>query len=141
MEPRRILIVANQTAAGNHLKEEVARRMQERPCTFKLLVPATPPHSSLWTEGEAIGLATQRMNEALEGLRAIGARIDGEVGDSSPVEAIGDVLRQESFDEVILSTLPPGVSRWLRQDLPHRIERRYGMHVTLIVARREAAEA
>lgn len=104
---RRILIVANQTAGGDHLKEEVRRRLSEEGCTFKLLVPATPPYDHMWTEGEVLAIANRRRDEAIEGLRGIGAEIDGVVGDASPIQAIDDLLYHESFDEVILSTFAP----------------------------------
>jgi GABA permease len=67
--------------------------------------------------------------------RELGAEVDGEVGAPSPVEAIGDAIRAVGrFDEIILSTLPPGPSRWLRLDLPHRVERAYNLPVTHLVA-------
>jgi hypothetical protein len=134
LDPRRILIVANQTAGGPHLQHVVRERMQAGACRFRLLVPATAPRDHVWTEGQVVALAERRKDEAVSGLRELGADIDGVVGDASPVEAIGDTLLEESFDEIILSTLPPGASRWLRQDLPHRIERRFGRTVTLVVA-------
>lgn len=141
MEARRILIIANQTAGGQHLKEEVRRRLHEGPCVFRLLVPATPPHDHLWTEGEATALATRRRDEAVAGLRELGADVDGVVGDASPIQAIDDLLYDDSFDEVIVSTLPPGASRWLKQDLAHRIERRFKLPVTVITAAEDAARA
>jgi hypothetical protein len=55
------------------------------------------------------------------------------VGDERPIQAIADVLMCEPFDEIILSTLPPGMSRWLKMDLPHRVEAVYGLPVTHII--------
>ena len=140
MDLRRILIVANQTAAGAHLKEYVREQVNaEPPCKFTLLVPATPTSDHLtWTEGEARSLAEQRMNEALAGLRETGAEVEGIVGDPQPLSAIGDVLLEQPHDEIVLSTFPLGVSRWLKQDLPHRVERQFRLPVTHIVG--EAAE-
>lgn len=136
MEPRRILIVANQTAAGQHLKALVKQKMTEgMECRFTLLVPATPLQEHLtWTEGEARTVAEQSMNEALAGLRETGAQIEGIVGDPNPLSAIGDVLLEQPHDEIVLSTLPLGVSRWLKQDLPHRVERQFRLPVTHLVA-------
>jgi hypothetical protein len=35
---------------------------------------------------------------------------------------------------IILFTLPPGLSRWLHQDLPRRVARRFGLPVRHVVA-------
>ena len=135
METRRILIVANQTAGGDHLKSAVARRVSEGPCVFTLLVPASPPadHGS-WTEGQMRSLAEERMREAVDGLRASGADVTGVVGDPRPIHAITDALVEQPHDEIILSTFPVGISRWLKQDLPHRVERTFRLPVTHVVA-------
>jgi len=135
MDPKRILIVANQTAGGTHLREFVRERISAGPCTFTLLVPATPGAEHLtWTEGEARAMAEERMTEALASLRAVGAEVEGIVGDPRPLSAIGDVLLDRPHDEIVLSTLPPGTSRWLKQDLPHRVERQFRLPVTHVAA-------
>ena len=93
MDPRRILVVANQTVCGDELLDVVKTRMGVGACRFTLLVPATPPHEhATWTEGEANTIARRRMDEALERFRAKGAEADGVVGDANPVRAIDDVL-------------------------------------------------
>jgi hypothetical protein len=140
MEPRRVLIVANQTAAGEHLVRAVRHRMQGDPCRFTLLVPASPPpNTATWTEGEARALANERMEHALRGLRAAGAEIEGVIGDPNPLLAVEDLMRQEAFDEAIVSTLPSGASRWLRQDLPRRIRQEFGIPTKHVVADLEPA--
>ncbi|MGH2818349.1 MAG: hypothetical protein ACRDJS_07825 [Actinomycetota bacterium] len=142
MEERSILIVANQTAAGSHLLHEIRRRMEEGPCRFTLVVPATPPSGkALWTEGEANAHAHHRLEVALTKLSETGAQIDGAIGDASPAEAVAEQLVSRDFDEIIVSTLPPGISRWLKQDLPHRIERRFEIPVTHVIAERESASS
>jgi hypothetical protein len=140
MEARRILVVANQTAPGAHLKQILRQRMAEGPCKFMLLVPAMPPRGK-WTstDEEEVGLAERRMREALAGLQGLGAEIEGRVEEGSPMDAVAALIQIEdyehnqSFDEIILSTLPPGMSRWLKQDLPHRLVRRYGITVTHVI--------
>jgi hypothetical protein len=142
MESRRILLVANQTAGGTELKREIRRRMSEGSCVFTLVVPSTPPQEhATWEEGEARDIAMRRMESAVEEMRQMGADISGVVGDASPVLAINDVLIEQPCDEIILSTLPPGVSRWLKRDLPHRVEQRFGLPVTTVIGERQAASA
>lgn len=130
---RRYLVVANRTLSGQHLLDAVRERMQDGDCTFHIVVPASHP-SSAWSEGQVKAQAKQRLDDALARFAEIGATATGEVGDASPVRAIGDVLLREPVDEVILSTLPPGPSRWMRQDVVHRVQRNYDVPVVHIVA-------
>jgi hypothetical protein len=137
MEARRILVVANQTACGPDLLREIRRRVAEGPCTFTLVVPATPPHEhATWTEGEAHEVARARMEKAMVLFRREGAEVKGVVGDTSPTLAIADVLILSPQDEIILSTLPPGASKWLKKDLPRRVEQRFGLPVTTVIGER-----
>ena len=140
LEARRILIVANQTAPGAHLKQIVAQRMAEGPCTFVLLVPATPPKGTwTFTDAEVLEAARGQMDEALAGLKDLGAEIEGRVEEGAPLDAVaayfdsGRYEDEQPFDEIILSTLPPGISRWLKQDLPHRLERHHEIPVTHVI--------
>jgi hypothetical protein len=136
--PRRILVVANQTACGDELLAVIETRAGDGPCHFTLLVPATPPaEHATWTEGEAKALATRRMEEALARFEDVGGiDADGVVCDAHPVRAIDDVLLDRNYDEIILSTLPPGVSRWLKLDLPRRVEQRFALPVTTVIGSR-----
>jgi hypothetical protein len=92
-----------------------------------------------WTEGEAHAVAERRLASALRAFRGMGAQVTGEVGDISPVRAIADALLAAEFDEIILSTLPPGPSRWLRQDVVHRVQRTFAVPCTHIVAEPDPA--
>jgi GABA permease len=69
----------------------------------------------------------------LDGLAAMGVPAEGELGGASPLEAIEKVCAEREFDEIIVTTLPRHLSRWLRADLPHRVERRFGLPVTTII--------
>jgi hypothetical protein len=132
------LVVANQTLGGKHLVRKVRDCAAAGPCRFHIVVPATPPSEHLtWTEGEAHLVARSRLDQALERFRAAGAEADGEVGDPRPIQAIRDALRDVAADQIILSTLPPGLSRWLRLDLPHRVESEFGLPVTHVVGEPE----
>ena len=139
---RRYLVVANQTLGGAHLMAKVRECLDAGPCRFHLLVPATPPHDHLTaTEGQARAAAQRRLDEALVLFRDAGADADGEVGDARPLSAVADVLRHHAFDEIILSTLPAGPSRWLKAGLPHRLERMCTVPVTHLVADAAATPA
>jgi hypothetical protein len=131
---RRFLLVANQTLAGHHLLAHVRRLVATEPSWFFVLVPATPIDAQLVPgDGDGNVLARRRLEVALARFRAEGARAVGAVGDPNPLRAITDTLRRESFDEIILSTLPPGTSRWLLDDLPTRLARATHLPVTHLV--------
>jgi hypothetical protein len=124
---RRILIVANRTAATPLLLETVRKRALAEPCTFTLLIPDEPRKGGAdWTLETALPL--------LE--RAAGAPVEGMVGEGDPFEAVRSALADRGFDEVIVSTLPKRVSEWLRRDLPRRIEK-LGVPVTTISQKEE----
>ncbi len=138
MEAKQILVIANQTLGGASLRSEIERRITAEPCKLTLVVPATPPQEhAIWTEGEAFEIARKRLDVAIRTFKEMGADVEGVVGDASPMTALGDAMLGSRFDEIILSTLPPGVSRWLKQDLAHRVERRYNLPVTTIISERE----
>jgi len=132
---RNYLVVANLTLGGEHLLEQVRACIAAGPSRFHLMVPATPAQEGLtWSEDDARAAAQDRLDEALRRFGELGADVDGEIGSHRPLEAIAAALAKGRFDEIILSTLPAGASRWLRMDLPHRVERSFGLPVTHVVA-------
>lgn len=132
---RHYLVVANQTLGQPRLLDKLQACMTEGPCRFFLLVPATHAHDRVrFSPAEAYAIAQHRLDGAVAKLRRLGADVHGEVGDPSPLVAIGEVLRHRDFDELILSTLPPGPSQWLRRGVPEGIERLFHRPVTLVVA-------
>jgi GABA permease len=135
---RHYLVVANQTLGAEQLAAKVRECVQAGPCQFHIVVPATPADHGMQTEGHDHALAEQRLEAALVRFRELGAEVEGEVGDGNPMLAIGDALRARKVDEIILSTLPAGPSRWLKKDLPHRVERGFGLQVTHITGARES---
>ena len=135
----RYLIVANRTLTGPHVVTEITKRAAEGDAEFHVVVPAVPAHATFWTEGQAHADARARLDEAIHILRDAGIEATGEVGDENPVRAVGDVVNRMPVDEIILSTLPPGASRWLKRDLPHKLARTYHVPVTHIVAERVPA--
>jgi hypothetical protein len=137
---RSYLIVVNQTFTSPTLAEAIADRMRQGEATFHVVVPATPiGHGLTWDEQEAFAAAEARLAEILERLRGIGAQATGEVGSKDPVAAVEDAMRSRTVDEVILSTLPAGISRWLGQDVPSRLRAGITVPLTVVTAPREPA--
>jgi hypothetical protein len=134
----RYLIVAHQTAASAELLRRVGEVAGADPdAEFVLLVPATPTsHLLTWEEGAARDLAARRAREAAARLGSAGHKVAGwKVGSHSPIEAVGDELRDDpDYQRIILSTFPPGLSRWLKGDLPNQLRRRYRLPVEHVIA-------
>jgi GABA permease len=129
------LVVANQTLGGAHLFEELRRRVDSGPCRFHVVVPATfTPDSWTHTLEQARTIAFERLQEALDRFEQLGVEVDGEVGDERPLDAMQDALRRWPCDEIILSTLPSGASRWLKMDLVSRASRTLPIPVTHVEA-------
>jgi hypothetical protein len=121
-ERARILIVANQTASTPRLIEAVRRRATAGPCTFALLIPdVTDRNTADWTLETAQRLLQTPARGSVEGL----------VGGPDPFASVEQAVREGDFDEIIISTMPGRVSKWLRRDLPHRVER-LGLPVTVV---------
>lgn len=122
---RRYLVVANQTLGGDALLSRLREAAADGPLGIHVLVPASAdPTESFHDEASDHRLAQERLADALDRFGGLEAEVTGEVGDHRPVDAVGDVLRRgEVFDRIIVSTLPPGISRWVRLDAVSRIER------------------
>lgn len=146
---RRVLVVANRTVGGVELAAAIAERIAAGPCEFHLLVPVppTPPIGiaagfSAMEAGVVPALqgpderevAAERLRFGLEWMRGLGATVEGEVGDTDAVRAVKATIEATPVDEIIISTLPTTISRWLRQDLPHRVERKFTLPVTVVTA-------
>jgi hypothetical protein len=146
----RILIVANQTLGSDALAATVRARVEAGATEMWIVAPATPPRDlaaaigSIGSEvavldrsraATAYELAEKRLEAARSRLSGLGVPVGGEVGDEDPLTAVGEVLAQREFDEVIVSTLPKAISHWLRTDLPSRIQRKHHLPVTTVTAR------
>jgi flavin-binding protein dodecin len=149
---RRCLVVANQTVSSPALAAELQERIAGGPCELHLLVPLRVPAlagSTLivrpWTDrtvrdGQAAQAARDkarreaeaRVSPLLGQLRERGVAATWETSFEDPASAAAAVVERAAFDEVIVSTLPAALSRWLRVDLPRRLERRCGLPVTVV---------
>ena len=133
----RYLVVTHQTALSPALQRQVRALVAEDPAAeFAVLVPEAPGPPLTW-EGETVDVATQRAEAARTLLeeKAQARVVRTAVGAPEPMQAIADELRaQPGYDALVICTLPPGVSRWLKLDLVHRAERKFGLRVIHVVA-------
>ena len=127
------LIVANQTLTGQALADAMAERLADGPVRAHVVVPLTRIGGRLtWDEAASREAAQERLDDALERLTTLGAEADGEIGDPDPVSAVRDAMRGREIDEVIVSTLPRGLSRWLGEDVPSRLRDSVRVPVTVV---------
>jgi hypothetical protein len=108
----KLLVVANQTVDSDELYDALRQRAEGGQLTVTLLVP----------QDQQAGLAT-RVKRALERLHAAGVEAEAMLGDVDPACAVIEAWDPRRWDEILVSTLPTGASRWLQIDLPHRIAR------------------
>lgn len=148
---RSALIVANRTVGGTDLIDAVKARLATDTYQFHVLVPVTSSVSTSIALGamavdtlpmDALDLpnerakAEERLAVGLDWLARLGVPATGEViTDADTVVAVCRVVKDRAIDEVIISTLPTTLSRWLRQDLPHRIERKVSVPVTVVTSK------
>jgi hypothetical protein len=127
--PRRLLVVANRTAATPKLLDTVRSKTAQAPTAVTLLVPAFPTvfDPEALESRHTIELAIPLLEEAA------GSTVQGIVGDPDPFTAVEQALKDTPYDEIIISTLPARVSRWLKRDLPRRVER-LGVPMTVVTA-------
>jgi hypothetical protein len=124
---KNVLVVANVTATSDELCQELSQRAEREPAAFMLVVPATP-------SGGGRAAAEQTLREALERLQDAGIEADGSVGDCDPLVAVSEVWDPRLYDEIVVSTLPMGSSRWLHAGLPERIFKLTGAKVSHIIS-------
>jgi hypothetical protein len=131
----RVLVVANRTAESPELLEALRTRTVQGPCAFTLVIPSTP-HGLGWAADMHGGgeEAEQHRAAFVEELRVAGLNVeDAKVGDPDPLAAIQDECNFSEYDEVIVSTLPLHISKWLHIDLPSKAKAATGLPVTHVV--------
>jgi hypothetical protein len=124
---RSFLVVANVTATSDRLIEALEQRAEREPASFFLVIPATP-------FGGGRAAAVQKLDEALDRLRATGLEAEGTVGNADPILAVTDAWDPKRYDEIIVSTLPMAFSKWLHAGLPERISKLTDAPVTHVVS-------
>ena len=139
----KVLVVANRTAESPELLAALKERAGKGDCEFTLVVPSTP-HGLAWAADMSAGgeEAEEHRQGFVEELRGEGLDVrDAKVGDADPQAAVQDECNFTQYDEVIVSTLPLHLSKWLRLDLPSKVKAATGLPVQHVVASEDKASA
>jgi len=123
----RVLVVAHRTATTPKLLAAVRARASSGDCTVTLLIPRDYWDPDTDHATAIVELAVPLLEEAA------GGAVEAIIGDSDPFVAVQQAVAAREYDEIIVSTLPERVSRWLHRDLPTRA-RSLGPPVTVITA-------
>jgi hypothetical protein len=137
---RRYLVVANQTIHTGELENRIRELAAAGPAHFFVVVPATHPEDHLAAPGptlvdddpEGKALAALRLRHLVDRLHVQKIETEGEVGHPDPFHAVADAIRRHPADEIIVSTLPRALSKWMAADLPRRLERNFGLPVSVV---------
>ena len=142
-----VVIVANETLGGADLRAAVEQRIAAGCERFHVIVPVPlgpPPAIAIgMAPAEVVmitdldlpdqrALARERLEHGLAWLRELGCTADGEIAVSDAVGVVRNHVAQGETTEIIVSTLPSRLSRWLRQDLPSRIGRAVDIPVVTV---------
>jgi hypothetical protein len=140
---RRILVVANETVAGQRLREAVKAASEGAREQVMVVCPALNSPLKHWVSDhdEARRAAHRRLNQSLRQLEEDGIDAFGEVGDSDPLQAMEDALRTFGADEIIISTHPEGRSNWLEKGVVEGARERFALPITHVVVDLDAEAA
>lgn len=133
--PRRILVIANETVAGEALREAIAHEAFDDGAEILVVCPALNTRLKHWVSDvdKAVAAAARRLDVSLAALAEIGINANGRVGDADPVQAIQDALQTFPADEIIISTHPRGRSNWLEKGVVERARDRVDPPITHVV--------
>jgi len=137
---RRILVVANETVAGERLREEIRSRSEGYEEQVFVVCPALNSPLRHWASDEdgARLQAQERLNASLARLHQVGVDAKGEIGDAEPLQAMEDAMRLFGADEIIISTHPEGRSHWLEKGIVEGARERFAVPITHVVVDLEA---
>jgi hypothetical protein len=134
-DERRILVVANETVAGETLRDKIRQHSEGVRAEVLVVTPALNSPLRHWVSDEdgARAAAQERLDRSLAGLCEAGVEARGEIGDGEPLQAIEDALRTFGADEIIISTHPEGRSHWLERGVVANARERFEVPITHVV--------
>ena len=140
-DERRVLVVANETVAGEELLSTISTLALTQKTVFQVVCPALNSRLKTYTSDEdpAREEAQTRLDVTLARLASVGIQANGVVGDGDPLVAVDDAVRTFGPNEIVISTHPPGKSNWLERGVVDSVRARYDVPVTHVVVDLAAA--
>ncbi len=136
-EPRRILVLANETLAGKDVLDAVRERAADDQAEILVVAPALPgSRVSHWLSSDTTAAreaAEQRLRASVGAFDDAGFAVNGQLGDGDPLQALDDAIRVFRPHEIVIGTLPPERSRWLERDVVTKARARHDVPVTHLV--------
>ena len=135
LEMKRVLVVATAPVDQEALRSELSEKAGEG-AEIKVVAPASDVSPLQWLatdEDDARGEAADIAREAEHAVEPEADRVEAEVGDSDPVQAIEDALRTFQADEIVLVTRSDDEAGWLEKDADAEVSERFGIPLTRLV--------
>jgi len=132
---KRLLVVATAPVEDTVLRDRV-REHAGPDAEVRVVAPASDLSPLEWLatdEDEARDEAIDIARSAERAVQSEAGRVETEVGDSDPVQAIEDALRQFPADELIVVTRTGDKAGWLEKDSAEEASERFGVPVTHLV--------
>jgi hypothetical protein len=130
---KRYLVLANRTLDDDATFGQL-EALAKQGAHFHIVVPPDPAPGTDRTDDRGLALATFRLRHIVDRLHRAGVEAEGEVGSTDPIHAVGRALEHERADEIVVSVLPRGASKWIEVDLPAALHRRFDLPVTTLQA-------
>ena len=126
---RHVLVIANETVAGQSLIDLLKRRAAEEEIRVTVICPINEPREGYVVyEDTRRASAGRRLDQTLRLLREARIPASGMVVDANPVDATRDAIAQAEppIDEVVISTHPEERSGWLQRNVPDKVRKAAG---------------
>jgi GABA permease len=127
VQPRRVLVLANETANSVELLDELRRIGADHAASYYVVVPASPietgvaaTHGPLDVMEATQEAARARLAYTLSALRSENLEADGALGDYRPLRALADAVNSFHPDQIVIATLPLEASVWHRFEVVDR---------------------
>ncbi|HXV35042.1 MAG TPA: hypothetical protein VD769_13620 [Gaiellaceae bacterium] len=133
---KRILVVTTASARMEGLRARVHAHAGSEDAEVRVVAPAAGISRLDWLandEQEARAEAAERALGAGHAVAPKARTVDAEVGDTDPVQAVEDALREFPADELVLVTHPDEQASWLEEGAAEEAFARFDLPVTHLV--------